>query len=99
MRVAPAELVCYRFKESREPKMNHPTDIHLFSSEHPGGAMFCFADSSVHFLSETIHSDGGGVSPKNDGTEADFFRAAEEDRVGVYQLLGVRNDGQPVNFE
>lgn len=78
-------------------KMNHPMDIHLFSSEHPGGANFCFADGSVRLLSETIHSNNGGVSPKNNGNQADFVQAAAQGRVGTYQLLGVRNDGQPVS--
>jgi prepilin-type N-terminal cleavage/methylation domain-containing protein/prepilin-type processing-associated H-X9-DG protein len=79
-------------------KMNHPTDIHLFSSEHPGGANFCFADGSVHFLSETIHSDSGGVSPKNNGSDGDFRDAAAHGRVGIYQLLGVLNDGQSASY-
>lgn len=78
-------------------KMNHPTDIHLFSSEHPGGANFCFADGSVHFISETIYSDSGGVSPTNSGNHSDFVQAASRGLVGTYQLLGVRNDSQPVH--
>jgi prepilin-type processing-associated H-X9-DG protein len=78
-------------------RMNHPTDMHLFSSDHPGGAEFCFADGSVHFISETIHSDAGGVSPKNDGNHGDFVQAAREGKVGTYQLLGVRNDRQPID--
>lgn len=78
-------------------KMNHPADIHLFSSDHPGGANFCFADGSVHFLAETIESNGGGVSPRNNGDHGDFVQAAALGRVGVYQLLGVIDDGQPVN--
>ena len=28
-----------------------------FSSDHPGGANFCFGDGSIHFLSETIHAN------------------------------------------
>ena len=78
-------------------KMNHPTDMHLFSSEHPGGANFCFADGSVHFISETIHSETGGVSPTNSGNHSDFVQAAAQGLVGSYQLLGVRNDGQPIS--
>ena len=77
-------------------KMNHPNDVHLFSSEHPGGATFCFADGSVRFISDTIHSDNGGVSPKNDGNHSDFVQAAAQGLVGTYQLLGVKNDGQPI---
>ena len=76
--------------------MNHPTDIHLFSSDHPGGAQFCFADGSVHFIPETIHSDSGGVSANNDGNHADFVLAARQGKVGTYQLLGVTDDGQPI---
>jgi prepilin-type processing-associated H-X9-DG protein len=78
-------------------KMNHPTDMHLFSSQHPGGANFCFADGSVHFIPETIHSDGGGVSPKNSASHADFVQAAAQGRVGTYQLLGVKDDNQPAS--
>ena len=77
-------------------KMNHPTDIHLFSSHHPAGANFCFADGSVHFISESIHSDRGGVSPTNTGNHSDFVQAAALGDVGTYQLLGVRDDYQPI---
>ncbi len=77
--------------------MNHPTDIHLFSSEHPGGAIFCFADGSVHFLSDTIDSNSGGVSPTNSGRHEQLVAAAMQGLVGTYQLLGVRNDGAPLD--
>lgn len=80
-------------------KMNHPTDMHLFSSEHPEGAIFCFADGSVHFISETIYSDSGGVSPQNSGRHIDFLHAASAGSVGTYQLLGVRNDRMPIPSE
>ena len=77
--------------------MNHPTDMHLFSSEHVGGANFCFADGSVHFISETIYPVSGGVSPTYDGNHAEFVRAAAQSLIGTYQLLGVKDDGQQVS--
>ena len=75
--------------------MNHPTNMHLFSSHHPGGVHFCFVDGSVRFIAETIQSSAGGLSSAS-GTAADFRAEAAKGTVGVYQLLGVRNDGQPV---
>jgi len=91
--LAPNRGVASTVSSSVYDKMNHPTDIHLFSSEHPEGAIFCFADGSVHFLAETIHSDDGGISPRNDGRHADFVQAAAAGLVGTYQLLGVKDDG------
>jgi prepilin-type N-terminal cleavage/methylation domain-containing protein/prepilin-type processing-associated H-X9-DG protein len=73
--------------------MNHPTDMHSFSSDHPGGCHFCFVDGSVHFISDTIDSKAGPAD-STCGTERDFRDAA--DHVGVYQLLGVRNDCRQV---
>ncbi|MFO7903270.1 MAG: DUF1559 domain-containing protein [Pirellulaceae bacterium] len=75
--------------------MNHPTNMHLFSSDHPGGAHFCFVDGSVHFIAETIDSRAGNLDRSAD-TASDFRREAAAGNVGVYQLLGVRNDRQPI---
>ena len=76
--------------------MNHPTNIHGFSSHHTGGTQFAFCDGSVHFLAESIDSRVGGVSPGNEGTHEAFCHAASLEQVGLYQLLGVMDDHQVV---
>ena len=77
-------------------RLNHPTNMHAFSSHHPGGGNFCLADGSVHFISETIESNTAGLSDGNSGNYADFLQAASQDLLGAYQLLGVKDDGQPI---
>lgn len=58
-----------------------------FGSFHPGGAMFVFCDGSVHFLSETIESN----------TPVPANASYPHDQLGLFQKLGVRNDGEPLN--
>jgi prepilin-type N-terminal cleavage/methylation domain-containing protein/prepilin-type processing-associated H-X9-DG protein len=77
-------------------RLNHPTNMHAFSSHHPGGASFCFVDGSVHLIADSIHSNSAGLSDGDSGDHSDFVQAATQGRVGVYQLLGVKDDGQPV---
>jgi len=76
--------------------MNHATNMHYFSSDHPEGANFCFADGSARFLSNDIESNPGPVDPGNSGTHDQFVEAAQQNQIGLYQLLGVYNDGMPI---
>ena len=56
-----------------------------FSSEHFGGALFVFADGHVDFLAEDIEFNQSGATSK---------LLAEKERMGLYQRLLRRNDGQ-----
>lgn len=77
-------------------RLNDPTNMHAFSSHHPGGANFCFVDGSVHFIADSIHSNNGGLSDGDSGNHYEFVQAASHGGIGLYQLLGVRDDGQAI---
>jgi hypothetical protein len=56
-----------------------------------GGADFVFCDAFVHFI-------GNGIEFNNAGYEAGRTNMTGVDltQLGVYQKLGIRNDGQAV---
>jgi prepilin-type processing-associated H-X9-DG protein len=59
-----------------------------FSSHHPGGSLFVFCDGHVEFISNDIDFNQDGATSKV---------AAEKDKMGVYQRLIRRNDGEVIN--
>jgi prepilin-type N-terminal cleavage/methylation domain-containing protein/prepilin-type processing-associated H-X9-DG protein len=56
-----------------------------FSSNHSGGALFVFADGHVEFIEEEIEFNQQGATATT---------MAEKERMGLYQRLIRRNDGQ-----
>lgn len=62
----------------------HNTCTEGFSSAHEGGGNFAYGDGSVHFISNNIDFNNGRGGYPNQ-------------MLGVYQRLGSRNDGLPLD--
>ncbi|ADB15017.1 protein of unknown function DUF1559 [Pirellula staleyi DSM 6068] len=71
-----------------KPNIGGDPGKHGFSSKHPGGTLFVFADGHTNFIPDTIHFDNTNLNANNGNTA----------NMGTYQRLGRRNDGEPVSI-
>lgn len=83
-------------------KLNYPLDVgddscrEGFSSPHAGGGHFLLCDGSVQFVANTIEFSNAGVDPLWQEGEITPQIARQ---MGLYQRLGMRNDGVPIRGE
>jgi prepilin-type processing-associated H-X9-DG protein/prepilin-type N-terminal cleavage/methylation domain-containing protein len=77
-----------------------------FASRHSGGANFAFCDGAIRFISEKVEfniapcsswgSNGNPVADPSSRCSSQMQKRPPVE-VGVYQKLGIRNDGHVVN--
>jgi prepilin-type processing-associated H-X9-DG protein len=85
-------------------KLNSPTEREAIASKHAGrGSNFLFCDASVHWVNENISFNNGSLTVIGSYDPASVTSASSLDEfysdapnLGVYQLLGSRDDGQTV---
>jgi prepilin-type N-terminal cleavage/methylation domain-containing protein/prepilin-type processing-associated H-X9-DG protein len=72
----------------------------IFASLHPGGAHFAFCDGSVQFIEETIDYSVGDppVSARGYRNVNDLLAESRYPEFGVYQRLGIRDDGFSTDY-
>jgi prepilin-type N-terminal cleavage/methylation domain-containing protein len=70
------------------------TCLYGFSSKHPGGTQFALGDGKVTFISENIDFRQTYCNAAGDMCDQD--RQAYYVELGVYQRLGIMEDGYPV---
>ena len=79
--------------------VNTQTCLYGFSSKHPGGTQFAFGDGRVTMVSENIdfnNNFSNGAANCNQDQDTSYTNTACGGPLGVYQRLGVRDDGLPV---